>query len=228
MINRNNAALACVLGLFSLAGAAQAANVDIVIDGGFEQAGIDGVPVDPPGAVPPGWVGFTNGAPMEISIGTTTDNVFDGAYSLAVNNNRDSGGSGVIKAGNLGIGLVQPNSEVTVSFWARGSAGVGSFTEAVLFSELDGGGVSFTDNFGQLALTDDWQFFEFTGMTGGDVGGGISLQFASITGAVPGAFAELYLDNVMITVAAVPVPAAVWLFGTALGLLGLRRRRLAA
>jgi hypothetical protein len=50
----------------------------------------------------------------------------------------------------------------------------------------------------------------------------------AICGGVPGCQSNIFWDNISITadVAAVPVPAAVWLFGSGLlGLIGVARRK---
>ena len=98
---------------------------------------------------------------------------------------------------------------------------------AELFSEIAGGGVSKPEILGggPLALDPDpdtWKQFVFNTTTGPDVSGGLTLQFNAATGGADGSFSELFVDNISIQV--VPVPAAVWLFGSALGLLGWMRR----
>jgi hypothetical protein len=209
--------------LLALAGTASAVNV--AIDPGLEDAGMNGFPVNPPpGPLAPGWVGFTgNGANV---VGTTTSGVFDGVYSGELIASAPASNA-VLKNGNVGIGIVQPNADVTISFWARGSSEAGGVAFAEFFSELEGGGTSQSEILGggPLAVTDDWTQFIFNTVTGPDVGGGITLQFAAIAGGDVGSFSELFVDNISIEVAPIPLPAGGLLFGSAMGLLGWARRR---
>ena len=57
-----------------------------------------------------------------------------------------------------------------------------------------------------------------------DDGGDFSFTDANTFGAVP----TTYTQAAVTVVSAVPVPAAAWLFGSALGLIGVARRRIAA
>jgi hypothetical protein len=222
MIKRTTIAMTA-LGIFALAGAAQA--TDIAIDGGLEAAGVGGFPVNPPpGMLPPGWVGFTSNPAN--SVGTTSTDPFDGTYAAELTASEPASNA-ILKNANIGIGTVQANSEVTISFWARGSDADGGVQFAEFFSELAGGGVSKSEILGgaPLFVGSDWSFYEFTTTTGSDVSGGVTVQFAAITGGTPNSFSQLYIDNLVVEVAPIPVPAAGLLLSSALGLLGLSRRR---
>ena len=72
---------------------------------------------------------------------------------------------------------------------------------AEFFSEIAGGGVSASQIFtgGPLGLTGDWQDFSFTAVAGADVSGGVTLQFACVTGGATGSMAELFIDDVSVT-----------------------------
>ena len=80
-------------------------------------------------------------------------------------------------------------------------------------------------------LQSSWTSFSQVVTLGPDVTEGISLELVAICGGVAGCQSNIFWDNVSITadIAAVPVPAAVWLFGSGLlGLVGVARRKKAA
>ncbi len=109
----------------------------------------------------------------------------------------------------------------------RGVTQNGGVVFAEFFSELDGGGVSQAEILGGGPLfgTADWVTYMFTTTAGPDVSGGVTFQIGAVCGAGAGCLADIFVDNVSVSVAPIPVPAAVWLFGSALGLLGLSRRK---
>lgn len=211
---------AAALALFTVS--AQA--VEVAVDPGLENAGMMGIPQNPDPQVV-GWNCFPNGDLN--SCGTTTANPFAGTYAGQLTTNALASPN-VLKLGFVGQGVVLPDSPVTVSFWARGSGAIGGVAFAELFSEIAGGGTSKSEILGggPLALDpnpDTWKEFVFSTTTGPDVSAGLTLQFNAATGGADGSVSELFVDNVSINV--VPVPAAVWLFGSALGMLGWVRRR---
>ena len=193
-------------------GAAQA--VQVQVNGGFENGDFTG------------WDQFPTGTGQQTVIST---NCSAGTYCGSITNDTISSNS-LFKNANVGIGVVAPNSAYTVSFDARGSfATPGGVAFAEFFSEVSGGGVSKAEILGgaPLAINPDpnvWTSFTFTGTTGPDVGGGVTLQLGATNGPAAGTF--MVYDNIIIDVTAVPVPAAVWLFGSGLlGLVGVARRR---
>lgn len=205
---------------FSLfAGAAQAVNV--AVNGDLETGDLTG------------WTTFDNNGTIIVT--SAQNNTPGGTYSLNLNASVPEGGPPsfpLAKNANVGIGTVAANSPVTISFDLFGSlAGAGGVVFAEFFSELDGGGVSKTEILGggPIFPTGTWTPYTFTTSTGPDVGGGVTLQLKADCGANPGCTVDAYFDNIVIDVTAVPVPAAVWLFGSGLiGLVGVARRKLKA
>lgn len=200
------------MGVSLLSSAAQAVPVDVAENGGFETGDLTG------------WTVFGDGT-------VTTVNPSSGTY--AGQGTCNGGPCDVLfKNANKGIGVVQPGQEITISFDYRGTQSNGGVIFAELFSELDGGGVSKTELlFGGplFGAGDVWQTATITTTLGPDVAGGVTLQLKSSCGAVAGCVSDAYFDNVSMTVNAIPVPAAVWLFGSGLiGLVGMARRKKAA
>lgn len=166
-----------------------------------------------------GWVSF----PAPFSTFEASSDAFSGSFSGELNNSGAPSGA-VIKQANMGIGLVEAFQEVTISFWAKGSGVAGGVQFAEFFSELDGGGVSSAALLGgaPLFVGTDWSFYEFTTTTGADVSGGVTLQFAAVTGGDSGSASQLFIDDVSVSI--VPAPSAMALLGLG-GLIGARRRR---
>ena len=138
-----------------------------------------------------------------------------------------------MKFANVGAGLLVPGQAFTVNFDWKGTNGIGGVIDIRVFSELSGGGVSKTDILAGgtgAGLTADWTNFGLVDLiTGPDVSGGVTVEFTAICGADAGCFSNLAIDNVSVNANVVPVPAAVWLFGSGLiGLIGIARRRKAA
>lgn len=175
-----------------------------------------------------GWVQFPGGGVQTI----TSVNPSEGSFAANLNADSPNGVpiDNVIKNANLGIGQVNPGDEINISFDARGTTAAGGVAFAEFFSELDGGGVSDAILLGgaPLALNGDpdvWTTFAYTVFAGPDVSGGVTLQLKAGCGAVVGCVSDVYFDNVSVATSVIPVPAALWLFGSALGLLGWKRRK---
>lgn len=168
------------------------------------------------------WVSFPTGNSTFGVTGDANSGVFAGELI-----NLASGSAAVIKQANLGIGLVNPGDEITVSFSAKGEGVAGGVSFAEFFSELDGGGTSAAEIFtgAPLLLTDQYQDFMFTTTAGPDVSGGVTLQLTATTGANIGSTMSLFIDDVSVSIA-IPEPSTTLLAG--LGLLaGAVRRRVA-
>lgn len=168
------------------------------------------------------WVSFPSGS----STFDVTNDAAAGTWAGEVFNSA-SGSAAIIKQANLGIGMVIPGQEVTVSFSAKGEGVNGGVVFAEFFTELDGGGTSSNEilSGAPLPLTGAYQDFSFTTLAGPDVGGGVTLQFAVITGANIGSTSQLFVDNVVVSVIPEPSALAFMLGLTGIGFIGMRRRR---
>lgn len=173
--------------------------------------------------------GDTSGWDTSFLTGTQTFNITGDAASGSFAGelaNFDEGVAGVVKQANIGIGIVNPGDEITISFKAKGDFLNGGVLFAELFSELDGGGTSASEILGGgplfVASEADYQMFMFTAFAGPDVSGGITLQFNAATGAVPGSLSLAFIDDVSVSV--IPTPATAAMLGLG-GLVAVRRRR---
>lgn len=168
-----------------------------------------------------GWEYFPTGAS---SFGVSGD-AFSGSFSGEINNATEASAA-VIKQTGLGAGLLMADQAITISFWAKGVGAAGGVSFAELFSADAGGGITRSELLGgaPLFVGSDWSFYSFTTMTGPDVSGGVTIQFAAVTGAASGSTMQLFLDDVSVTADVVPAPGAMALLGLG-GLVGARRRR---
>ena len=195
--------------VLAMAGAAaiSSAQIELTTNGGFEAGDTSG------------WDSFPT---LGSSFNVTSD-ANSGDFAGELFNDVEASGA-LIKQANIGVGVVNPGDEITISFAAKGSTANGGVVFAEFFSEIDGGGVSMSEilSGGPLPLTDTYQMFSFTTNAASDVSGGVTLQFGAITGAVQDSVAVLFIDDVSVTV--IPAPGAVALLGVG-GVVATRRRR---
>ena len=202
-----NSATLCSTIVILAATSISSAGIELTNNGGFESGNLNG------------WESFPSGNSMF----DLSNDSFSGNFAGEINN-LASGSSAVVKQANLGVGVVSAFQDVTISFWAMGLGEVGGVSFAEFFSEIDGGGVSSSELLGgaPLFVTSDWQFYSFDTTTGADVSGGVTLQFAAVTGANIGSTMQLFIDDVSVSI--VPAPSSAALLGLG-GLFTSRRRR---
>jgi len=164
---------------------------DIALNGGFETSDFTD------------WTQFPNGTQTVI-----TTNPSEGMYCAELNNTTPASAS-IIKNANVGIGVAVGGQDVTISFDARGAFNAGGVAFAELFSEISGGGVSKSEllSGAPLSMNADpniWTPFSFSTTLGPDVSGGVTLQLTATTGGDISSSAQVFYDNVKITLGSAP------------------------
>ncbi|MGB8223183.1 MAG: hypothetical protein WCF10_11395, partial [Polyangiales bacterium] len=170
-------------------------DAELAVNGGFETGNLDG------------WTQFCDG-PNNGTCAASMVQAASGSWSgnLVASVPAEGGAPSfpLIKNANIGIGIVEPNSEVTISFDLFGSLeGAGGVVFAEFFSELEGGGTSSSVILGggPLFPTGEWVNYTYTTTTGSDVSGGVTLQLKVDCGATAGCMVDAYFDNVSVTTA---------------------------
>lgn len=209
--------------LLACTGAAQAAYQDIAVNGGFESGDFTG------------WATFPgpDGAASQTIV---SEGASEGSFAARLT--EVNAAPNIIKQANLLPGAWTPGQQIDISFDIRGTAAAGGVFFAEVFTEIEGEGVSGAEILGGGPLfpnsdPDVWTSYSFSTTVGADPSGGMTLQFASICAPVNGCIADYFIDNVTIfadvETSPIPVPAAAWLFGSALlGLTGIARKKKAA
>ena len=223
MFNKKCTKLVAAMGITLFAGAAQAVVQNIAVNGNFETGDFTGWTLFPGSAGPAG---------QQIS----TVNPSSGTYSA--NLTELAPAANVIKQANLLPGAWTIGQQIDIAFDYRGTAAAGAVLNVEIFTELGGGqeGVSSSVNlFGGPIFPDGnpdiWKSESVSYNVLADADGGVTLQFSVACAPVAGCNGDYFIDNVSISadVNAVPIPAAVWLFGSGLiGLVGLARKKKAA
>ena len=162
---------------------------ELAVNGDFETGDISG------------WTDFS-GANNGTFTATTAE-ANGGSYSGNLVASVPAGGGPasfpVVKQANIGIGTVQPNSTVTVSFDLKGSiVGTGGVIFVEFFSELSSGGTSQAGIISQPVPTSSWVNYSIPVTTGNDVSGGVTLQLKADCGANAGCTVDAYFDNVSV------------------------------
>ena len=147
-----------------------------------------------------GWQQAVGSGAQAISMDTPTDG---GSFSAALSGNTapGAGGSTEIKQANLGAGTLALGDVLTISFDVKGTFGPGGQLNVLSFTEFSGEGANLSDQTIISGGIDDWTSYSYdVTLSGSDAGGGFSLAFNPVCGAVAGCFADVFVDNVSIVV----------------------------
>jgi hypothetical protein len=189
----------------ALSAVAVPASAAIIFNGGFETG-----PTSPP--TPNDWQYNGPGA------GRDGTNVHSGSFSADLNNVTEANNANVQE--QTPFGSVSAGTTYTLSYWAQGSYGVGGIGQAqVAFMDSGGGILPGYPQFINIPASAGYvQYMQnFTAPANSSA---LFLAFNSVTGAVQGSTAHVFVDDV--NFAPVPEPTAMALFG--FGALGLGRR----
>ena len=140
-----------------------------------------------------GWDVFPNGGTI------TPDNTQSNGGSWSVHVVAGTGNNPVLKQSFLFPGAVAPGDTVNVSFDMKGTAADGGVIFPELISEGAGGAAT-----GQLldtiaAPAADWTTYSYTPAAGADVTLGVTFQLAVVCGGVATCSADVFIDNVSVT-----------------------------
>jgi len=164
------------------------ANGDIVSNGGFESGNLDG------------WTLYANGgtATMDNTEAKTGD------WCVKLFASAPSGLNPTLKQERKAAGSVVVGDKVQVTFSYKGSlTGISGTYSIQSFVEATNG-ASQIETF-DVTPTATWQTFTTTytvtgAMQGGDVSGGITMEFVAICGGVAGCSSTLYLDDISLII----------------------------
>jgi ribosomal protein L14 len=168
---------------------------DIAINGGFETGAFND------GSPDASWQQFPNGGIQTIVTDNPSEGTFAANLVVPVRVAGDGPVDNLIKNANLEAGNLTPGQAITVTWDMRGSLqGDGGVVFVELFSEFSGGGATGEIYTGApIFPTAGWQSFTWNTNLGGDVSGGVTLQLKVSCGPVVGCGADVYFDNVTIT-----------------------------
>ena len=92
-----------------------------------------------------------------------------------------------------------PGDTVNVSFDMKGSAAAGGVIFPELISESTSG-AAVGELLETIAVpTADWTTYSYTPQAGADVSGGVTFQLAIVCGGDPNCSADVFIDNVSVT-----------------------------
>ena len=118
---------------------------------------------------------------------------FEGTYS--VNLLAGESQTAFLRQPDLGGGAVSNGDTLDISFQLKGS-----LAEVPVLVEVEGAGVVRTITSGEV--TSDWQTFTAQATITGDFPAGVFLQLGTPCGPVPACSANVFIDNVSVSVAA--------------------------
>ena len=150
-----------------------------------------------------GWQQFVNSGMQSIS----SDTPDTSSFSAALSGNTAVGAAGTteIKQANLEAGVLALGDVLNIQFDVKGTFGPAGQLNVLSFTEFGGDGATLTNNTTIASGVDNWTHYDYDiTLDGPDASGGFSLAFNPVCGAVAGCFANVFIDNVSITLTTPP------------------------
>lgn len=144
--------------------------------------------------------------------------VSENGGSIAAVNNQDNGGAWIaqVVAGTsnnpafsqegLAVGTVMPGDTIDISFDMCGTAASGGVIFPALLSEFGGDNGADRQTLATIAAPPSvWTRYNYSAVAGNNVTGGVSLQLDVVCGGDAACSADVYFDNVSVTIGGGPV-----------------------
>jgi hypothetical protein len=140
----------------------------------------------------------------------TADNTQDSGSTWSVHVAAGVGNNPSLSLPNLAVGTVMPGDTIDVSFDMCGTLeGISGAVKPALLSEFGSGeGATRQDLANIETLPSVWTRYNYSASAESNVTGGVSLQLDVVCGAVAGCAADVYFDNVSITIGGGAVPGS--------------------
>lgn len=151
-----------------------------------------------------GWTEAANGGTI------AADNTQDSGSTWSVRLSAGPSQAPALSQTNLAVGTVAPGDLIDISFDMCGTLdGAGPVVFPALLSEFGVGVGADRQNLDTFAAVPSvWTRYNYQGIAGVNVTGGISIQFDVVCGGDPSCAAEVYFDNVSATIGGGIVPGA--------------------
>ena len=163
---------------------------------------------------------LTNNGDFEVGNLSGWD-VAENGGSVSADNTQDSGSTWVahvvagpldnpaLSQAGLAVGTVMPGDTIDISFDMCGSAASGGVIFPALLSEFGGGTGADRQTLDTLAVPPSvWTRYNYSAVAGNNVTGGISLQLDVVCGGDAACAADVYFDNVSVTIGGGVAPGA--------------------
>ena len=161
----------------------------LVINGDFETGGINATAAD-------GWVDSADGGGVLTPDNSVFNNGIYSAKAIA-----SVGQTVLLKQIEIGKDIIEVGDTLEINYWVRGDfTPPGGVINGQIFAELDGGGVTQTEQMPTIVATQDWTEYTVPMTVTGAITGGITLQYNILCGSDAGCEVDANIDDVTITV----------------------------
>ncbi len=150
-----------------------------------------------------GWDAAENGGSI------TVDNTQDSGSTWVGHLVAGPGNSPALSQAGLAVGTVMPGDTIDISFDMCGSAASGGVIFPALLSEFGGGAGADRQTLETIASPPSvWTRYNYSAVAGNNVTGGVSLQLDVVCGGDAACSADVYFDNVSVTIGGGAAPGS--------------------